>query len=620
MLALAHVKDVFVMCCSHAEAIKEYIESTKWASTSSPFTMNIINSPESYSIGDVLRELDAKQVIKSDFILVSGDIVSNVSMLPILERHYRLRQEQKNETIMTMLLRESSPFHRSRAWDDAAVYLIDPRNRQCLFYQETNKGASRLKKLYLDEHFFLDHQELQVRNDLIDCHISICSRDVLALFTENFDYQHLRRDFLRGVLTSDLLGKTIHCEIIRNSYSACVSNLQTYDAVSKDVIARWAYPFCPDSNLLDGQTYKHQRGGIFKEDGVVLARSCVINRGTVIGADTQIGEGSIVTRSIMGRGCRIGRNVKIESSYIWNNVEISDGCTITNAIVADGVFLGNLCHLHSGCVVSFGLQLARNSVVPQNARLVMSDTSERNASVKELLYEATDSESEDPQTPISSLIYSTADLTLSDSSLSSRASSENCPRRRRSSATTATSASEDSDEERPSGDVKDFIREAKASLERAFREAHDVDTAALELSTLRMTYNVAFHEMRAVVAGALYDRIGERTSGENVKVAKACKDLVSRYGALLLRVVFTPADQIELLSQFQQQGAKQAKGGDMTLKLMMELYNADRIDEECILKWYNEDKSAPGSAQQGVRNATTPFIEWLQGDEDDEGE
>lgn len=41
--------------------------------------------------------------------------------------------------------------------------------------------------------------------------------EVPALFVENFDYQNMRPDFINGVLTSDLLGKSINCTIVGES-------------------------------------------------------------------------------------------------------------------------------------------------------------------------------------------------------------------------------------------------------------------------------------------------------------------------------------------------------------------------------------------------------------------
>ena len=38
-----------------------------------------------------------------------------------------------------------------------------------------------------------------------DCYIDICSPEVLLLFTDNFDYQHLRRDFVKGILSDEVI-------------------------------------------------------------------------------------------------------------------------------------------------------------------------------------------------------------------------------------------------------------------------------------------------------------------------------------------------------------------------------------------------------------------------------
>ena len=42
----------------------------------------------------------------------------------------------------------------------------------------------------------------------------MCEADVPALCTENFDYHDLRRHFVNGVLTSELLGKKIAVHVV----------------------------------------------------------------------------------------------------------------------------------------------------------------------------------------------------------------------------------------------------------------------------------------------------------------------------------------------------------------------------------------------------------------------
>jgi hypothetical protein len=57
------------------------------------------------SAGEALRLIDQKDIIKGDFILVSGDTVANLNLAPVLEAHRARRAADKN-AIMTMVREE----------------------------------------------------------------------------------------------------------------------------------------------------------------------------------------------------------------------------------------------------------------------------------------------------------------------------------------------------------------------------------------------------------------------------------------------------------------------------------------------------------------------------------
>lgn len=231
---------------------------------------------------------------------------------------------------------------------------------------------AKKKHISIPPELFKRHSRLDIRADLIDCYVDICSPDVPALFTENFDYQQIRRHFVHGILEDyELYGKTIHCHIATNHYAARVRSLRTYDSVSRDIISRWTYPLCPDTNNYEGQNYRYQRGNIYKEDNIVLGRTCLIKPKTVIGEETSIGEGSVVGNSVIGKNCKIGNNVQIEGAYIWDDVVIEDGCVVKDSIVASGAFLGNGSKVEGSAIVSFGVKLGSGTNVSGNRRLTI---------------------------------------------------------------------------------------------------------------------------------------------------------------------------------------------------------------------------------------------------------
>ena len=146
--------------------------------------------------------------------------------------------------IMTMVLREAGATHRTKACRTSPVFVIDPEKDRCLhFEQMPNRDQTHF--LSIDPELLSGHQELEIRQDLIDCGIDICTPDVLALWSDNFDFQAPRKGFLHSVLKDyELNGKTFHTHIISDHYAARVRNLHAYDSVSKDIVSRWAYPLC----------------------------------------------------------------------------------------------------------------------------------------------------------------------------------------------------------------------------------------------------------------------------------------------------------------------------------------------------------------------------------------
>jgi translation initiation factor eIF-2B subunit epsilon len=350
---------------------------SKWYSLSSPFSKLELIRSTSNSIGDAMRDLDSRRILVSDFLLVYGDVVSNLPLEPALTAHRARRATDKN-AIMTMVLREAGTTHRTKAQGTCPVFVIDPSKNRCLHFEQMPNREQK-KFLSVEPGFLSSHQEIEVRQDLIDCGIDICTPDVLVLWSDNFDFQAPRKGFLHSVLKDyELNGKTIHTHIVTEHYAARVRNLHAYDSVSKDIVSRWAYPLCPDSNLLVSQSYRLQKGNIYKEEGVILARSCVINRRTVVGQGSSIGDGSVISNSIIGRGCVIGRNVTIDGAYIWDHATIGDGSTVRQAIIATEAAVGKNCKIEPGALISYGVKIASGMTIRGTRRITRAKRKRKN--------------------------------------------------------------------------------------------------------------------------------------------------------------------------------------------------------------------------------------------------
>ncbi|KAL2009813.1 hypothetical protein VTN00DRAFT_5620 [Thermoascus crustaceus] len=630
-LANAGVEEVFLYAGAHSDQVEKYLNTSKWRAPSSPFKKLSFLKSTSTSVGDVMRDLDGKHLITGDFIAVSGDVISNLPIEGALAKHRARRQADKN-AIMTMVLREAGRNHRTKASSVSPVFVIDPTKDRCLHYEEMhNYSKDSSPYLNIDPEILSSHAEIDIRQDLIDCSIDICTPDVLSLWSDSFDYQTPRKHFLYGVLKDyELNGKTIHTHIINDHYAARVRNLKAYDAVSKDVVSRWTYPLCPDTNLLRGHTYELRKGNLYQEQGVMLARSCVIGRRTVIGQGTSIGDKTTVTNTVLGRNCKIGKNVVLDGAYVWDGAVIGDGTEVRQAIVADGVVVGNRCKIEPGVLLSYGVKIADGTTVIKGMRITRAKK-EGDVAVPsdpkvvgeggegyEFVHDVDEDEEdeEDVISVASGLVYNMAELSLSSESISTLSSEISEPGFGGSRAGSFGTSYSDEDEQ------DHFQHDASTSVYDGLRDGVSADVVQLELVSLRMSANASEHQVRRAVVTAFMKRIQQlMESGKGA--GQAVKEIFTNYREVVDRIIFDKdsdqkPDQVDLLLLIQQDLVHRNKGDTILLFTAKELYDLEIVDEEAYEQWWEDERSSSTEEMRKVRGQTQQFVDWLANAEEDE--
>lgn len=97
---------VFVVCCAHAGQIEAHLKASSWAQRKNP-KLTVLTAAACLSPGEVLRFVDQKDLIKNDFILVTGDLVASFDLQTALASHKQKRVADRH-TIMTMVCIASS--------------------------------------------------------------------------------------------------------------------------------------------------------------------------------------------------------------------------------------------------------------------------------------------------------------------------------------------------------------------------------------------------------------------------------------------------------------------------------------------------------------------------------
>ncbi|CAO3623356.1 unnamed protein product [Cunninghamella echinulata] len=581
------------------------------------------------SVGDALRELDARQLITNDFILTPGDLVSNIKLDKAIEAH-RARKKTDKNAIMTMVVKEATRSHTSRPQEASSVFALDPNTNKCLFYEPV-EALPKKSRIEIAPEVLENHPQIEFRNDLVDPRVDICSIEVPALFTENFDWQRLRRDFVHGILTSDILGKTIYTHPVSEAYIAHIQNERMYNTVSMHVLNRWAFPIVPETNLKAGDDYEFIQGNIYKSRNVILSRSSIVDENVQIGAGTTIGENSRVAQSIIGRNCRIGDNVTLVGVYLWDGAIIGDNCTIKKSILANNVTILEGTTIEQGSLISLGVTIGPNAHIPKYSRLSL------NPQPKTSMFDDSDEEDDDhshehdriltgDHDPVyfwkllsgddddvdvrnlrlDTLAYDVNDLVLEDHELSESASE------------VGELSDEESDMESIDGawNLKstaniakksaEFKKEIALTIERSLAENHSVDTAALEITGLRMSSNGEYSDVREVLIPLIIEQVDKNNA------MASFKKVFTQWGPLIGKVTHKQDDQAHVLQLLQTNCATNEIYGKIFLGALQILYNIDVIEEEAIMQWYNSDISKSGTAAEvKIREKAAKFVEWL---------
>jgi translation initiation factor eIF-2B subunit epsilon len=585
-----------------------------------------------------MRDLDQKQMIVGDFIAVYGDVVANISLERALAAH-RARREKDKKCIMTMVLRESGEAHRTKSSQLRRTFVIDPESHRCVHYEQLQPGESAA--LDIPGEVLKDHVDLDVREDLIDCGIDICTPEVLAQYTDNFDWQLPRRGFLYGVLKDfETFQLTVHTHVVGEGYAARVNNLRAFDAISKDVVSRWTYPLTPDMNLVSGQSFELYKGNVYRENGVQLARSCTVSRKSILGRATSVGEHTTITNSVIGRRCVIGNRVRIDGAYIWDDARIGDDTIIETAVIASDASIGNRCRVESGALISYGAKISDDTTI-SGSRRISTLKRKRGYEMDEIIKAPADPKvvgdggvghhmelDEDDEEIFDTLLVGLENMNLLvEDSISTLDSDEETDddyvdhHDRRPSARSDSFASADSEE---SGETrqkaKDFHIEAVGSLVDDMSKGHTSDDIKTEFKALIFSSNAEDKQIQQATATAFSKRIAQVVEGGK-SPKEAVAEVIPRYTEIITAYVATEEEQAEWLYHLQADLVRRSQGEKILLFLCNALAVEDVFEPDGFEKWWNDPRSSASEQLEAVRKETKRLVETLcESDDEDEDE
>ncbi|XP_008829488.1 translation initiation factor eIF-2B subunit epsilon [Nannospalax galili] len=636
-LTATGVQETFVFCCWKATQIKEHLLKSKWCHSMSLNAVRIITSELYRSLGDVLRDVDAKALVRSDFLLVYGDVISNINITKALEEHRLRRKLEKNVSVMTMIFKESSPSHPTRCHEDNMVVAVDSTTNQILHFQKT-QGLRRFSfPLSL---FQGSGDGVEIRYDLLDCHISICSPQVAQLFTDNFDYQ-TRDDFVRGLLVNEeILGNQIHLHVATREYGARVSNLHMYSAVCADVIRRWVYPLTPEVNFTDStmQNYTHSRHNIYRGPEVSLGHGSILEENVLLGAGTVIGSNCSITNSVIGPNCHIGDNVVLDRAYLWQGVRVADGAQIYQSVLCDNaevkerVTLKPHSVLTSQVVVGPDIMLPEGSVISLHPPDAEEDEDDGQFS--------DDSGDDQEKEKVKLKGYNPAEVGVAGQGYLWKAAHMDMKEEElqqslwgltinmEEESETESERSMDSEElDSRAGspqldDIKVFQNEVLGTLQRGKEENISCDNLVLEINSLKYAYNISLKEVMQVLSHVVLEFPLQQMDSllDPNRYCATLLPLLKAWSPVFRNYIKRVADHLEALAAIEDFFLEhEALVASMT-KVLMAFYQLEILAEETILSWFGQRDITDKGQQLRKNQQLQRFIQWLKEAEEESSE
>lgn len=578
LLESSGIVDVIIFCSSgSSDRMKAFVRDTSFHRLNVVYT----SSDTCRSFGDVLRHLDACALIRNDFVLLWGNVVGKLSLLPLVKHFKNLRQKDKG-AVMTLVYQRADS-------DTGQTLVLSSKSKRILFHNK-NKGKINLPlELVLNE-------TVEIRRDLIETNIAICSTAVPCLFADNFDFQ-TKDDFIKGLLINEeILNSTLYAHtIIDDEYVNEVFDWPSYQKVSHDILHRYSYPQVPE--IID--KYSLRYGNVYFGDNLNLALTCDVGNDTVIGSNSNLGSNTRIFKSVIGKNCTIGKNVVIENAYLFNNIKVKNNSVIKFSVIGENCTIKENSKILDSCVLGSGVVIEPNTEL-QQTRLHCSNLNNKlkTLSSKAYIYETgVDSDSDDEQV-VSGLTY-----------------------HKRSTSINSFSSSDDDDNMSIAASIPDdtcmFYSEVVDSLIRGFEDHVHCDNLILEINSSRYAYNINYRESNFQVIRAMLT-LNSKGELENLNQAKYYAQLQSKldYFLPILKNYVKNSDSCEdCLSAIEDVAKGEELLNTVVVKVIHHLYNVNILSEESILKWHQKKEDSQFAKK--IRERINKLVEWLQ-DADEE--
>jgi NDP-sugar pyrophosphorylase family protein len=324
-LIYADIKHIILALAYMGKDLEEHINKTWTKDILGDVELECVIQ-ESKGTADAYRlladHLDSEKVVVS-----MADIVTNLPMRDFMNFHTQ-------KAGMTTISMKTSESHTSQY----GVVLLD-KNRKIYLFLE--KPAPM--ELYLSS--MAQRTDLFLHTNIINTGIYCFKKEINNILQETG-----LMDFGGEVFPYMLQNGYDLYGFVKNYYWLDCGNAQTYLWANWDLLRKYSWPITPNGEEYDGvyvmgiidsgHSVTIEKPTCFGEC-VELSNRVRIKELTSIGNQVNIGEDTVVEKSVIWDNVIIGAGCKITESIICNNCEIGNNVVLKNAIIAPNCKISN---------------------------------------------------------------------------------------------------------------------------------------------------------------------------------------------------------------------------------------------------------------------------------------
>ncbi|MGZ7070551.1 MAG: DUF4954 family protein [Methanobacterium sp.] len=315
------LKDIIMTLNYMSTNIKNYFKD------GTSFGVDIKYSVEKWPLGTGGSVKKAQKYIDDTFMVVSGDVLTDVDFKDVLKFH------KEKGALVTMVLTE----------------IEDPTHFGIAVMDNDNKITEYLEKPAPEDVF----------SNVANTGIYILEPEIFEFFQEKEEKSEL--DFSKDIFPEVIKKDAGIYGYVFNGYWNDVGRPETYLEATYDILDQ---KIKLDFNKSKIEESIGKIGNIWVGKNVFIDKKARIEGPVVIGDNCTIQEGSKISKgSVIGNNVSIGKNVNIDGAVILSDSIVEDNSFLTGCVVDTKCIIDKNTVLESGVVAGSLVEIGKNSVI-----------------------------------------------------------------------------------------------------------------------------------------------------------------------------------------------------------------------------------------------------------------